>query len=128
MTWGGFGPPLFAMTYKTREIVVDPYLGLQTEFLEDEDGNVGAKYRQDAAPVFEQVLRARNDGVAWQKGMKNNMVHALSIPAGVVMELFSIGINVYQAPTPDIVAGLKKLNRYEACDVTGKKLVKASHK
>ena len=116
------------MTYRIREIEVDPTTGLRTEWHENEDGDIGLKYRQDAEPLFEQTLRTRNDGMAWHQGVKQNMVHAFSIPAGVVMELMSIGVNVYTAPTPDIVAGLKKLNRYEACDMTGKRLVKASHK
>lgn len=116
------------MTYKVREIEVDRATGLLTEWHEDDDGQIALRYVQDAEGLFERTQQARNQGVSWQKGVKEGFVHAFSIPAGVVMELLGIGVNVYTAPTADIVAGLKKLNRYEACDVTGKRLVKSSHK
>lgn len=116
------------MTYRIVDLEIDNTSGLVTEWYESDDGDIGIKYMQDAEPVFEQTLADRNDGVAWTQGLKSGMVHAFRIPVGVVMELMAIGVNVYQAPTADIVAGLKKINRYDACDMTGKRLVKTSHK
>ena len=97
--------------------------GLVTTSLLDEDGNLHVTYEQDAAPAFEQVLSVRNDGNAWREGVKKDMVHAFHIPDGVVHELLKIGINVYKSPLKDIVWGLKRLQRFEACDMTGKRFV-----
>lgn len=88
-----------------------------------EDDRLRVNYAQDAAPMFEQVRDMRHSGEAWSQGIKKDMVHAFHIPDGVVMELFGLGINVYQAPFKDVAWGLKRLGRYEACDMTGKKVV-----
>ena len=96
--------------------------GLVTEMWSDGD-DLHVRHSQDAEPAFEAVLQSRNDGSHWQKGVKKGFVHAFHIPSGVVTELFGLGINVYQAPLKDIKAGLVKLKRYRACDMTGKNLV-----
>ena len=96
--------------------------GLKTSAHVDADGTMHFQYEQDAEQAFEAVLESRNHGDLWNKNIKKGMVPALHIPNGVVMELFGLGINIYQAPLKDIVAGLHKLNRYQACDMTGKRL------
>lgn len=102
----------------------DPLTGLATTSWLDEDGNMLVDYKQDAAPAFEMVKQARHDGEGWRKGMKKSFVHAFHIPDGVIHELLKHGVNVYQNPSfADIAAGLKKIGRFEACDLTGKTLV-----
>lgn len=104
----------------------DPLTGLQTTSWFDNDGNLHVDYKQDSTKAFEAVQRTRNDGDAWKTGIKKSMVHALHIPDGVVLELRKIGVDVLRHPAPsyaDVVAGLKKIHRYEACDMTGKNLV-----
>ena len=96
--------------------------GLKTEAHVDADGLMTFSYQQDAEPAFEAVQRTRLHANPWAAGMKKDMVHALHIPNGVVMELWGKGINVYKAPLADIVRGLKQLGRYEACDMTGKRI------
>jgi hypothetical protein len=96
--------------------------GLKTSAHVEADGTIHFAYEQDAAPAFEAVLQDRNAGGNWQKGVKSGFVKALHVPNGVVMELFGLGINIYTAPAKDIVAGLHKLNRYQACDLTGKRI------
>ena len=95
--------------------------GLVTEFFSDGD-DLGVRYTQDAEPSFELVQATRNEGEAWTKGVKKGMVHAFHIPSGVVMKLWAMGINVYQAPLKDIKAGLVKLDLYRQCDMTGKRV------
>ena len=87
------------------------------------DNEMRVNYVQDVEPMFESVKDMRNSGEAWKQGVKKDMVHAFHIPDVVVMELWNIGVNVYQAPFKDVVWGLKRLGRYEACDMTGKKVV-----
>lgn len=96
--------------------------GLRTKAFVDADGTLSVSYEQDAEPAFEAVLQHRNDGQGWSTGMKKDMVHALHIPNGVVMELWGLGINIYTAPLKEIVKGLHRLNRYQACDMTGKRI------
>ena len=84
------------------------------------DGLMTFGYEQDAEQAFEAVLKHRNEGAGWAAGMKKDMVHALHIPNGVLMELRGIGVDVYTMPLADVVRGLKKLGRYQACDMTGK--------
>jgi hypothetical protein len=96
--------------------------GLETRAYVDADGLMSVSYHQDAEPAFEAVLKHRNVGEGWNIGMKKNMVHALHIPNGVVMELWGLGINIYTAQLKDIVSGLHKLNRYQACDMTGRRI------
>lgn len=103
----------------SKEVSLD---GLVTTTHMEEDGKLSVSYEQNAEPAFEQVLQARNHGDVWHRGMKQNRVHALHIPTGVVMELFGVGVNVYTAELKEIVAGLHKVNRYQACDMTGKRI------
>ena len=103
----------------------DPLTGLQTTSWLDHEGVLHVDYKQDATKDFEAVQRTRIDGEAWKKGVKNSMVHALHIPDGVVLELRAIGVDVMKHPAPplaDVIVALKKINRYEACDMTGKRL------
>lgn len=103
----------------------DPLTGLQTTSWFDHDGNLHVDYKQDSTQAFEAVHRSRIDGDGWKKGVRQGFVHALHIPDGVVLELRKIGIDVLKHPAPeyaDVVAGLKKINRFEACDLTGKRL------
>ena len=79
-------------------------------------------YRQDAEFEFEHVAKVRREKDVWGHGMKRDFVHAAYIPVGVVMELFGIGVNIYTAETKDIVAGLKKLHRWDACRLTDKRI------
>ena len=103
----------------SRDVSAD---GLVTTSYVDDEGQLIVDYRQDAAPAFELVKDVRQDGHAWRKGMKDSMVHAFHIPSGVIMELRGIGVDVYTAPFKDVVWGLKRLHRFEACDMTGKRL------
>jgi hypothetical protein len=96
--------------------------GLKTSAHVEADGTIHFSYEQDAEPAFEAVRQHRNEGQGWSNGMKHDMVHALHIPNGVVMELWGLGINIYTAQLKDIVSGLHKLNRYQACDMTGKRI------
>lgn len=96
--------------------------GLKTSAHVEADGTIHFAYEQDSEAAFEAVKSDRNRGEGWQNGMKQSFVKALHVPNGVVMELFGIGINIYTSPTKDIIAGLRKLNRYEACDMTGKRI------
>lgn len=91
----------------------------------DADGKLHVKYEHDAESAFETILKARTQGDVWGNGMKSDakMMHAYHIPVGVIMELIGIGINVYTAPAKDIVAGLHKLNRHDACKLTHKKAI-----
>lgn len=97
---------------------------VETMHVED-DGRVHVSYEHDAQPAFETILKARNHGDVWGNGMRDDakMTHAYHIPVGVVMELYALGINVYTAPAKDIVAGLHKLNRHDACKLTHKKAI-----
>lgn len=96
--------------------------GMKLEAHVEADGLMRFSYKQDAEPVFEHVQTQRVQNNQWQRGVKQGMVHALTIPSGVVMELMGLGINVYQAPFKDIARGLHQLGRYQACDMTGKRL------
>ena len=100
----------------------DPLTGLQTTSLLDSEGVLHVNYQQDATANFEAVRNVRNDPDHWRRSVKKDMVHALHIPDGVIMELFKLGINVYTAPFKDVVRALRTLNRYEACDMTGKRI------
>lgn len=120
----GFGPGLFKM--EKLDQWFNPQTGLHTTSWIDHEGVLHVDYKQDAEATFESVKRTRIDGEAWRTGVKKGFVHALRIPDGVILELRKIGINVHSYPAPsyaDVVAGLKKINRFEACDVTGKRLV-----
>ena len=98
--------------------------GLQTQSFVDHDGNLIVDYKQDIQTQVEMVRRARDTGEGWKKGVKQGFVHALHIPDSVILELRKIGVDVYSNPSyKDLVAGLKKIDRFEACDLTGKKLV-----
>ena len=99
--------------------------GMVETMYAEEDGKLHVKYEHDAEPAFETILKAKLQGDVWDRGMKNDakMMHAFHIPVGVVMELYGIGINVYTAPAKDIVAGLHRLHRYEACKLTHKKAI-----
>lgn len=97
--------------------------GLVTTSYVGDEGELIIDYKQDAAPQFELVKQVRQDPDSWKKGVKKDMVHAFHIPDGVVHELLKIGVNVYTSPLKDIAWGLKRLNRYEACDMTGKRVV-----
>lgn len=104
---------------KISQSVVD---GLVTTTMLDDDGKMHVNYAQDSAPAFEVVQSTRNDGHAWRVGVKKDMVHAMHITNGVVHELMAFGINPYTATMKELVLGLKRINRYEACDMTGKRL------
>lgn len=97
---------------------------VETMYAED-DGTLHVKYEHDAEPAFETILKARNQGEIWQRGMKtpDKMVHAYHIPVGVVMELYGIGVNVYTADMKEIVAGLHRINRHDACKLTDKRVI-----
>ena len=94
--------------------------GLQTTMYGDGD-ELHVSYTQDAAPAFEMVQQTRNHKDVFREGMKKDMVHAFHIPAGVYMELKGIGIDVYTDPLKEIVRGLHKLHRYDACRLTDKR-------
>ena len=96
--------------------------GLVTTSWLDDDLNLHVDYKQDIEKSASLVERIRNDGEAWRQGVKNSMVHAFRIEDGVVHELLKVGVNVYTAPVKDIVWGLKRIGKYEACDMTGKQL------
>jgi len=102
---------------------IDALTGLQTTSFVDHEGVLHVNYQQDAEASFEMVKSARNEGAVWKRGMKRSFAPALHIPDGVILELRAIGVNVYTAPLKDLVAGLRKINRYDACDVSGKRLV-----
>ena len=78
-------------------------------------------YEQDATQAFEAVLQKRLHSDVWGDGMKKDMVHAFHIPNGVMMELRAIGVDVYLSPMKEIVSGLRKLHRYDACRLTDKR-------
>jgi hypothetical protein len=86
-----------------------------------EDGALTVEYQQDSEATFEAVQGLRNSKDVFREGMKKDMVHAFHIPNGVVMELFKHGVNIYTDPMPDIIVGLKKLGRYDACRLTDKR-------
>lgn len=105
---------------------LNPVTGLLTTSWFDNEGNLHVDYQQDSTQAFEAVRRRRDGGEAWKAGVKRGFVHALHIPDGVILELRRIGIDVMSHPAPsyaDVVAGLKKIHRFEACDTTGKQLV-----
>ena len=95
------------------------------ERLLHEDGKTLIQYEHDAEPAFEAIKRARLEGNVWERGMKADakMMHAFHIPVGVVMELRGIGVDVYTDPLKDIVSGLTRLNRYDACRMTDRTVV-----
>lgn len=101
----------------SQEVAAD---GLQTTYYGDGD-QLHVTYRQDAEPAFEAVQKMRLHNDVFRDGMKKDMVHAFHIPTGVYMELRGIGVDVYTSPLKDIVAGLKKINRYDACRLTDKR-------
>lgn len=101
----------------------DPLNGLQTRSFIDDEGNLFVDYKQDIALQVELARKARDSGEGWKTGVKRGFVHALHIPDGTILELRKIGIDVYLHPYKDVVAGLKKIGKYEACDQTGKRLV-----
>jgi hypothetical protein len=103
----------------------DPLTGLLTTSWFDQEGQLHVDYKQDSTQAFEAVKQTRLDGDVWKRGVKNSMVHALHIPDGVCLELRKIGVDVLKYPSPsyaEVVAGLKKIHRFEACDMTGKQL------
>jgi hypothetical protein len=105
---------------------INPVTGLKTTTWFDHEGVMHVDYQQDSEQAFEAVRRRRNDGEAWRKGVKSGFVHALHIPDGVLLELRKIGVDVLSNPAPsyaEVVVGLKKIHRFEACDTTGKQLV-----
>lgn len=79
------------------------------------------QYEHDAEPAFEMVRKTRQESDVFAAGLKKDFVHAFHIPVGVYMELRGIGIDVYTAPLKEVVAGLHKLHRYDACRLTDKR-------
>lgn len=113
-------PPVFM---EKLDLQFDPLTGLQTTSFVDEEGTLHVNYKQDAEAAFEAAHSIRKDDEHWRRGVKKSMVHAMHIPLGVVLELKTAGIDVYTAPLKEITAGLRRIGRYEACDLTGKRLV-----
>lgn len=105
------------------DLTYDPLTGLQTASFVDEEGTLHVNYKQNAEAAFEAAHSIRKDDEHWRRGVKQSMVHAMHIPLGVVLELKTAGIDVYTAPLKEITAGLRRIGRYEACDLTGKRLV-----
>lgn len=105
------------------DLTYDPLTGLQTASFVDEEGTLHVNYKQDAEAAFEAAHSIRKDDDHWRKGVKQSMVHAFHIPLGVVLELKTAGVDVYTAPLKEVVAGLHRIGRYEACDLTRKRLV-----
>ena len=93
---------------------------VETMYVEGDDLIVD--YKQDSTDAFEHVQRVRNEVDVWGDGMKRDRVHVAYVPLGVVMELFGIGINIYTAPMKEVVAGLQRLNRWDACKLVDKKV------
>ena len=102
-------------------VEVSPDGMVQTLYSEGDDLHV--TYQQDAEPIFEMVQRARQEKDLFREGVKRDLVHAFHIPNGVVMELHKLGISVYKDSLKDIVRGLHKLGRYDACRLTDKRFV-----
>lgn len=97
--------------------------GLVTREFVDHDGSLVVDYRQDVAPIFEAVKTARNDPDNWRRQVKRDMVHAFHIPNSIVNELAAHGVNVYSASLKDVVKALRAIDKYELCDMTGKRAV-----
>lgn len=77
---------------------------------------------QDISANVEHAKRLRNDEDYWRKGVKDSWAHALHIPAGVQMELYKIGVDIMRAPLKDIVSGLKRIDKLDACLATTKRI------
>ena len=101
----------------------DPLTGLQTTSYVDAEGQLHVNYKQNSEQAFEIAQALRKDDEHWREGIKQSMVHAMHIPLGVVLELKTAGVDVYTAPLKEVVAGLHKIHRYEACVLTRKRLV-----
>jgi len=87
-----------------------------------EDGNLHLQTFQDIEPNVEMVKAMRKDSDYTARGIKREFAHSLHISEVHVVALLNAGVNVYTAPTKDIVAGLVRLDLLEACRVTDKKL------
>ena len=94
--------------------------GLKTTMY-GEGNDLHVVYEQDAGPAFEAVLQTRLQTDVFRDGMKKDMVHAFHIPNGVYMELRKIGVDVYTDSVKNIVRGLHKIHRYDACRLTDKR-------
>lgn len=86
--------------------------GLLTTILGDElDGKLHIQHHQDLTPHVEYATALRNDDSYTKAGIKKGWMHAAHIPDVVVIELKSIGVDVFKSNGREIVAGLKRLNK-----------------
>ncbi len=79
---------------------------------------VDTKQDISANVAYAKALQDNDDH--WRAGVKASWAHALHIPAGVQMELMNIGVDIMRAPLRDIVWGLKRIDKYDACVTTRK--------
>lgn len=66
---------------------------------------------QNISAGIAMATAMRNDESYWRQGVKRGMAHAAHIPEVVIVELMNLGINVYQAPAKEIIAGIKRLGK-----------------
>ena len=77
---------------------------------------------QDIEPNVEMVKRMHADDDYTSAGIKKELAHALHIPEIVQIELLTNGVNIYTASIKEIVAGLRRIDKFDACSVSRKKL------
>lgn len=61
----------------------------------EDDGTARIHTQQDCQPVLDRLKKLRNSDAYQKKGMKEELFHLCSIPAGVELALRDRGINIY---------------------------------
>lgn len=82
--------------------------------------NLVVHQTQDISANVAHAKRLQDNDDYWKSGVKNSWAHALHIPAGVQLELMKVGVDLFRAPLKDIVWGLKKIDKLDACLTTRK--------
>ena len=88
----------------------------------EHDGKLHIETFQDIEPNVEMVRNMRNDDFYTQRGIKHDLAHALHIPEVIQVELIINGVNIYTCSAKEIVAGLHRIGKFDACNVSKKKL------
>lgn len=82
---------------------IDTFTGLKTTYAV-EDGELRLNYEQNVAPAYERLRTLREADGYKKNGIKNGMMHALSIqPVDVMRMLSEDGFNVMAASADEIL-------------------------
>lgn len=102
----------------------DSYTGLRKDLYHDEaDKKVHIRYTQDVEPLLERNKYLQNHGSKYERGKKEGMAHAASIPPVVQIEwLEKYGVNIYDRNATKKILELLNRPEYRYLKTTTKKI------